>query len=79
MGNRIGRQKTRNLCKFTVSGGEFTGYFRFPEEFCALADIPTIVQERNDKTFEHKHPAWLDDMTIVTERDIKKHETENMN
>ena len=69
-------EQTRNLCIFTVTGGEFTGYYRFLKGFFGLADIPTIFQERIDKTLEFKHPAWLDDIIIVTKGSAEKHEVE---
>ena len=69
-------EQTRNLCIFTVTGGEFTGYYRFLKGFYGLADIPTIFQERIDKTLEFKHPAWLDDIIIVTKGSAKKPEAE---
>ena len=69
-------EKTKNLCIFTVTGGDFTGYYRFLKGFYGLADIPTIFQERIDTTLEHKHLAWLDDIIIVTKRSIDEHETE---
>ena len=69
-------ENTRNLCIFTVTGGEFTGYYRFLKGFYGLADIPTIFQERLDRTLEFKHPAWLDDIIIVTKGTIEKHESE---
>ena len=72
-------EQTRNLCIITVTGGEFTGYFRFLKGFCGLADIPTIFQERIDKTLEFKHPAWLDDIIIVTKESAEKHEAEIKN
>ena len=58
-----------------VSGGDFTGYYRFLKEFYELADIPTIFQERIDTT-QQKHPAWLDDIIIVTKGNIDEYETE---
>ena len=64
--------QTKSLCIFTVTGGEFTGYYRFLKGFYGLADIPTIFQERIDKTLEFKHPAWLDDNIIVTKGTVKK-------
>ena len=67
---------TKNLCIFTVTGGDFTGYYRFLKSFYGLADIPTIFQERIDTTLEHKHPSWLDDIIIVTEGNMGKHEAE---
>ena len=51
-------EQTRNLCIFTVTGGEFTGYYRFLKGLFGLADIPSIFQERIDKTLEFKLPAW---------------------
>ena len=67
--------RTKSLCLFTVTGGEFTGYYRFLKGFYGLADIPTVFQERIDKTLEFKHPAWLDDIFIVTKGSIDDHET----
>ena len=55
-------EETKNLCIFTVTGGQFTGYYRFLKGFYGLADIPTIFQEKIDQTLEYKHPAWLDDV-----------------
>ena len=69
-------EEKRNLCSFTVTGGEFTGYYRFLKRLYGLADILTIFQERIDKTLEYKHPAWLDDIILVTKGDVKKHEAE---
>ena len=66
----------RNLWIVTVTGREFTGYYRFLKGFYGLADIPTIFQERIDKTLEFKHPAWLDDIIIVTKGSAEKHEAE---
>ena len=69
-------ENTKILCIFTVTGGEFTGYYRFLKGFYGLADIPTVFQERIDRTLEFKHPAWLDDIIIVTKGTIEKHESE---
>ena len=68
-------ENTKNLCIFTVTGGEFTGYYRFLERFYGLADIPTIFQERIDTTLEHKHPAKLDDIIIDAKGSIDEHAT----
>ena len=65
-------KQTRNLCIFTVTGGEFTGYYSFLKRFYGLADIPTIFQERIDKTLEFKHLAWLDDILTVTKGSKEK-------
>ena len=69
-------ENTKNLCKFTVTGGDFTGYYRFLKGFYGLPVIPTVFRERIDTTLEHKHPAWLGDIVIVTKGSIDEHETE---
>ena len=48
-----------NLCVFAVTGGNFTGYYRFLKGFCWLADTPTKVEEKIDQTLKNNHPAWL--------------------
>ena len=50
--------------------------YRFLTGFYGLADIPTIFQERIDKTLEFKHPVWLDDIIIVTKGSAEKHEAD---
>ena len=72
-------ENTENLCIFTVTGGDFTGYYRFLKGIYGLADIPTIFQERIDTTFEHKHLAWLDDIIIATKGSIFEHKMESEN
>ena len=37
-----------DLCIFAVTGGNFTGYYRFLKTFYGLPDIPTIFQETID-------------------------------
>ena len=68
-------EQTKNLCIFTVTGGDITGYYRFLKGFYGLADIPTTFQERIDKTLEFKHPAWFV-LLIVTKGSAEKHEAE---
>ena len=69
-------ENTENLCIFTVTGGDFTGYYHFLKGFYGLADIPKIFQERIDTTLEHKHPACLDGIDIVPKGSIAEHKTE---
>ena len=69
-------REARNLCIFAVTGGNFTGYYRFLKGFYGLADIPTIFQEKNDQTLENKHPAWLDDRIVVTKGSKEQHKKE---
>ena len=69
-------REARNLCIFAVTGENFTGYYRFLKGFYGLADIPTIFQEKTDQTFENKHPAWLDDIIVVTKGSKEQHKKE---
>ena len=64
---------------FAVTGGNFTGYYRFLKGFYGLADIPTIFQEKIDQTMENKHPAWLDDILVVTKGTKEQHKRELIN
>ena len=41
-----------------------------------MADIPTIFQEKIDQTLENKHPAWLDDIIVVTKGSKEQHKKE---
>ena len=66
-------KKAMDLCIFAVTGGNFAGYYRFLKGFYGLADIPTIFQEKIDQTLENKHPAWLDDIIVVTKGSKQKH------
>ena len=65
-----------NLCIFAVTSGNFTGYYRFLKGFYGFADIPTIFQEKIDQTSENKHPAWLDDIIVVTKGSKQQHKKE---
>ena len=75
-GQLILSKEAQNLCIFAVTGGDFTGYYRFLKGFYRLADIPTILQEKIDQTLENKHPAWLDDIIIVTKGSKEQHKKE---
>ena len=65
-----------DLCIFAITGGNFTGYYRFLKGLYGLADIPTIFQEKIDQTLENKHPAWLDDILVVTKGTKEQHTRE---
>ena len=69
-------EKAKNLCIFTVTGGNFTGYYQFLKGFYGLADLPTNFQGNIDKTLKNKHPAWLDDILIVTKGPKSEHKKE---
>ena len=75
-GQLILSKEAKNLCIFAVTGGDFTGYYRFLKGFYGLADIPTIFQEKIDQTLKNKHPTWLDDIIIVTKGSKEQHKKE---
>ena len=64
-------EETSRQCVFAITGGNFSGYYRFKKGFYGLADIPTIFQEKIDRTLEYCTPAWLDDIIVVTRGDQK--------
>ena len=66
--------ETSRQCVFAITGGNFSGYYRFKRGFYGLADIPTIFQEKIDRTLEYCTPAWLDDVIVVTRGDREDHE-----
>ena len=69
-------EETSKHCVFALTGGKFNGYYRFKKGFYGLADIPTIFQEKIDRTLEYCTPAWLDDIIVVTRGERNEHEKE---
>ena len=69
-------RRAMDLCIFAVTGANFTGYYRFLKCFYGVADIPTIFQDKFDQILENKHPAWLDDIIVVTKGSKQKHMNE---
>ena len=67
-------EETSRQCVFAITGGNFSGYYRFKKGFYGLVDIPTIFQKKIDRTLEYCTPAWLDDIIVVTRGDRKDHE-----
>ena len=61
---------------FSITGGNFTGHYRFKKGFYGLSDIPTVFKEHIDKVLETKTPVWLDDIICVTNGTIDEHEQE---
>ena len=59
-------EETSRQCVFALTGGNFSGYYRFKQGFYELADIPTIFQNKIDRTLEYYTPAWLDNLIVVT-------------
>ena len=67
-------EETSRQCVFAITGANFSGYYRFKKGFYGLADIPTIFQEKIDRTLEYSTPAWLDDIIVVTRGNKQVHE-----
>ena len=67
-------EETSRQCVFALTGGNFSGYYRFRKGFYGLANIPTIFQEKIDRTLEYCTPAWLDDIIVVTRGSKQDHE-----
>ena len=43
-------EETSWQCVFALTGGKFCGYYRFKNRFYGFADIPTMFQEKIDRT-----------------------------
>ena len=67
-------KETSRQCVFALTGEKFSGYYRFKKGFYGLADIPTIFQEKIDRTLGYCTPAWLDDIIVVTRGSKQDHE-----
>ena len=65
-------EETSRQCVFALTVGNFIGYYRFKKGFYGLADIPTIFQEKIDRTLEYCTPAWLDDVRTTKSTEIQK-------
>ena len=67
-------EETSRQCVFALTAENFRGYYRFKKGFYGLAVIPTIFQEKIDRTLEHCTPAWLGDIIVVTRGSRQDHE-----
>ena len=52
---------------------KYTEFYRFLKGFYGLSDLPTIFQEKMDRTLKFKTPAWIDDIIIVTRGEKSEH------
>ena len=66
-------EETSRQCVFALTGGKFSGNYRFKKGFYGLADIPTIFQEKIDRTLGYCTRAWLDDIIVVTRGNKQGH------
>ena len=55
--------ETSKFCNIAVTGENMNGYYRFLKGFYGPADIPSIFQEKIDRTLGHQTPV---DIVIVT-------------
>ena len=69
--------ETSKHCNFAITGEKINGYYRFLKGFYGPSDIPTIFQEKIDRTLGHQIPVWLDDIIIVT-RGTKEQHTQKL-
>ena len=67
-------KETSRQCVFALTRGKFRGYYRFKKGSYGLADIPTIFQEKIDRTLGYCTPVWLDDIIVVTRGNKQDHE-----
>ena len=67
-------EETSRQCVFALTGGNFSGYYRYKKGFYGLADIPTIFQGKIYRTLEYCTTAWLDDIISVTRGNKQDHE-----
>ena len=65
--------ETSRHCNFAMTGETINGYYRFLKGFYGPADIPTIFQEKIDRTLGHQTPVWLDDIIVVTRGTKEEH------
>ena len=50
--------ETSKHCNFATPGEKINGYYRILKRFYGPAEIPTIFQEKIDKTLGHQTPVW---------------------
>ena len=63
--------ETSRHCQFSVTGENMNGYYPFLKGFYGPADIPTIFQEKIDRTLGHQTPVWV--AIIIVTRGTKEH------
>ena len=69
--------ETSKHCNFAITGEKINGYYQSLKGFYGPADIPTIFQDKIDRTLGHQTPVWLDDIIIAT-RGTKKQHTQKL-
>ena len=65
--------ETSKHCNFAVTGEIMNRVYRFLKGFYGPADIPTIFQEKIDRSLGHQTPVWLDDIIVVTRGTKEEH------
>ena len=67
-------EETRRQCVFAQTGEKHSGYYKLKKVFYGLPNIPSIFQEKNDRTLGYCTPAWLDDLIVVSCGNKQEHE-----
>ena len=67
-------EETSRQCVFALTGGNFSGYYRFKKGFTVLPTYPQFFRGKLSEHFEYCTPAWLDDIIIVTRGGEQDHE-----
>ena len=49
-------KETSQHCVFAITGAKFSGYYQFKKGFYGLADIPTLCQDKIDRTIGYCTP-----------------------
>ena len=73
-GQKMLTDETSRQRVFAITGGNFSALNGFKNGFYGLADIPTIFQEKIDRSLEYCTPAWLDDIIVATRGNREDHE-----
>ena len=67
-------EETSRQCVFAITGEKFSGYYQFKKGCYGLDGIPTVFQEKIDRTLEYSTRAWLNDIIVVTRGSEQDHE-----
>ena len=64
---------TSKHCNFAFTGEKFNAYYRFLKGLYGPVDIPSIFEEKIDRTVGQQTSVWLDDVIFVTRGTKEQH------
>ena len=67
------RRRNQKTLRIRTNRRKSNGFYRFLKGFHGLSDLPTIFQEKMDRTLKFKTPAWIDDIIVVTRGEKSEH------